>query len=85
MVPKRNRLTRVVSGNGGLLPPYSEHAARGQEILYELNDRYYSELFIACETVKTGPPELKILVSSEYVVVFKSIKGPNIMLQIPLR
>jgi len=53
LIPPRVRPTRVVVGNGGLLPQYSEMAARGHEMLYDVNDRNFKELFIGCESLKS--------------------------------
>lgn len=86
MIPHRLRPTRVVVGNGGLLPVFSESASRGQELLFDLNDRNYNELYIACETLKTGPnQDLRIMISSESVTVFRPGKGNPVILKIPLR
>ncbi|ODN01813.1 Vacuolar protein sorting-associated protein 13D [Orchesella cincta] len=85
LMPPRVRPTRVVVGNGGLLPQYSEMAARGQEMLYDVNDRNYKELFIGCESLKSGPnQDLRIMISSEAITVFKPGKGYPILLKVPL-
>jgi len=85
MMPHRLRPTRVVVGNGGLLPLYSEIAARGQELLYDLNDRNYNELFIACETLKSGlNQELRIMISSQAITVFRPGKGNPVLLKVLL-
>lgn len=86
MVPDRVRPPRVATGIGGLLPIYSEMAARGQELLYDVNERNYGELFIAVETLMSGPGrDLKILVSSHAITVFKPGKGNQTMLKVMMR
>lgn len=42
--PPRSRLPRCVLGPGGLLPLYSLKQSQGQEFLYTINERNYSEL-----------------------------------------
>lgn len=86
MIPPRVRPTRVVVGTGGLLPSYSETSARGQELLYDINDRNYKELFIGYETLKSGVnQDFKIMIASEAIIVFKPGKGYTQLLRIPLR
>ncbi|CAG7684383.1 unnamed protein product [Allacma fusca] len=85
MVPERVRPPRVATGHGGLLPVFSDMAARGQELLYEVNDRNYSELFIGCETLMSGPgKDLRILVSSQAVTVFKPSQKNQPILRISM-
>jgi len=85
MIPKRVRPPRVVRAAGGLLPCYSELAAVNQDLLHEINDRNYNELYIACEQLKTKSIEdLRIMISSESVTIFKPVKGFPITLKIPL-
>lgn len=43
--PTRYRAPRCVVGPGGLLPPYSAKQSEGQEYLYSINDRNYSEMY----------------------------------------
>jgi len=62
---------------------YTEAGARGQELLFELNDRNYSEVFIGSESLKSN--DLRVIISSEAVTVFKSTKGHPIILKIPLK
>ncbi|RLU23666.1 hypothetical protein DMN91_003872 [Ooceraea biroi] len=66
-IPKRDRPPRVVSGSTGLLPPYNRQQAEGQEFLYSINNRDYSELFVAYECLCSGTENLKVLVSNESV------------------
>ncbi|KYM95934.1 Vacuolar protein sorting-associated protein 13D [Cyphomyrmex costatus] len=68
-IPKRDRPPRVVSGSTGLLPPYNRQQAEGQEFLYSINNRDYSELFVAYECLCSGTENLKVLVSNERVRV----------------
>ncbi|XP_014472245.1 PREDICTED: vacuolar protein sorting-associated protein 13D isoform X2 [Dinoponera quadriceps] len=68
-IPKRDRPPRVVSGSTGLLPPYNRQQAEGQEFLYSINDRDYSELFVAYECLRSGTENLRVLVSNERVRV----------------
>ncbi|KAL6266404.1 hypothetical protein P5V15_003257 [Pogonomyrmex californicus] len=68
-IPKRDRPPRVVSGSTGLLPPYNRQQAEGQEFLYSINNRDYSELFVAYECLCSGSENLKVLVSNERVRV----------------
>lgn len=42
--PPRVRLSRCVVGPGGLLPHYSAKQSQGQEFLYTINERNYSEV-----------------------------------------
>lgn len=68
-IPKRDRQPRVSSGPAGLLPPYNPQQTEGQELLYSINNRNYSELFVAYECLRTGTDNLKVLVSNERVIV----------------
>ncbi|KAL6436334.1 hypothetical protein ACFW04_004699 [Cataglyphis niger] len=68
-IPKRDRPPRVVSGSTGLLPPYNRQQAEGQEFLYSINNRDYSELFVAYECLCSGTENLRMLVSNERVRV----------------
>ena len=75
-LPKRDRLPRVASGPAGLLPPFSYQQAEGQEFLYNVNNRDYSELFVAYECLRSGSDNLKVLVSNERVrVISGGTKG----------
>jgi len=66
-----------------LLSVYNEEAARGQELLLELNDRNYDEIFIGCENLKSK--DLKVIISSEAVTVFRATKTRPVLLKIPLK
>lgn len=68
-IPKRTRLPRVASGPAGLLPPYNYQQAEGQDFLYNINERNYSELFVAHESLCGGTENLRVLVSNERVRV----------------
>ncbi|XP_043480928.1 vacuolar protein sorting-associated protein 13D isoform X1 [Leptopilina heterotoma] len=76
LIPKRDRLPRVASGPAGLLPPYNLQQAEGQEFLYCINNRDYSELFVAYECLRSGADNLKVLVSNERVrIISGGTKG----------
>lgn len=68
--PTRFRAPRCVVGPAGLLPTYSAKQSEGQEYLYTINDRNYSEILMAYEVLLSGSEDLRILVSSEKVRVF---------------
>ncbi|XP_012282695.1 vacuolar protein sorting-associated protein 13D isoform X2 [Orussus abietinus] len=68
-IPKRDRPPRVASGPAGLLPPNNQQQAEGQEFLYSINNRDYSELFVAYEFLRSGTEDLRVLVSNERVRV----------------
>jgi vacuolar protein sorting-associated protein 13D len=70
LAPGRFRAPRCVIGPGGLLPQYTKQQSQGQEFLYSINKRNYSELFMAYECLRVGAEDLRILVSSEMVRVF---------------
>uniref|UniRef100_A0A1B6C7B3 Intermembrane lipid transfer protein VPS13-like C-terminal domain-containing protein n=4 Tax=Clastoptera arizonana TaxID=38151 RepID=A0A1B6C7B3_9HEMI len=73
--PKRTRPPRCVTSPLGLLPVYSRKDSQGQEFLYSLNNRTYSEVFMAYETLRSGNDDLRIVISSELVRVFTC--GPS--------
>lgn len=52
-----------------MLPPYNSQQTEGQELLYSINNRNYSELFVAYECLRSGVDNLKVLVSNERVIV----------------
>lgn len=75
-IPKRDRLPRVASGPAGLLPPYNNHQAEGQEFLYIINNHNYSEIFVAYECLRSGTEDLRVLVSNERIrVISGGTKG----------
>ena len=59
----------MASGPAGLLPPYNPQQTEGQELLYSINNRDYSELFVAYECLRSGADNLKVLVTNERVIV----------------
>lgn len=59
----------MASGPAGLLPPYNPQQTEGQELLYSINDRDYSELFVDYECLRSGTDNLKVLVTNERVIV----------------
>lgn len=46
------------------MPPYNSQQAEGQEFLYIINERDYSELFVAYECLCSGTENLRVLVSN---------------------
>lgn len=68
--PSRSRLPRCVTSPSGLLPTYNRKQSQGQEFLYRINSRRYSELFMAYEVLRGGIDDLRIVISSEMVRVF---------------
>lgn len=68
--PSRSRLPRCVTSPSGLLSMYSRKQSQGQEFLYLINSRKYSELFMAYEILRSGTEDLRIVISSEMVRVF---------------
>ncbi|XP_059608662.1 intermembrane lipid transfer protein Vps13D [Phlebotomus argentipes] len=72
-MPDRKRLPRCVTGApGSLLPPYSYTQGKGQNILYTLNKRDFSEQLMAYEPClfDADDSKLELLVSTENVWVF---------------
>uniref|UniRef100_A0A1B0D2C6 Uncharacterized protein n=1 Tax=Phlebotomus papatasi TaxID=29031 RepID=A0A1B0D2C6_PHLPP len=72
-MPDRKRLPRCVTGApGSLLPPYSYTQGKGQNILYMLNKRNFSEQLMAYEPCLFDGEDskLELLVSMENVWVF---------------
>ena len=58
-------------GSGGNLPIYSSADALGQALLYRLNGRDLTEIYVAHEQLRTGPEEnLQLLLSCDRVLVF---------------
>ena len=62
---------RLVLGSGGHLPIYSSADALGQALLYRLNGRDLTEIYVAHEQLRSGPEEnLQLLLSCDRVLVF---------------
>lgn len=58
------------------MPSYNHQQAEGQEFLYSINNRDYSELFVAYECLRSGADNLKVLVSNERVrIISGGTKG----------
>ncbi|XP_073974267.1 vacuolar protein sorting 13D isoform X3 [Rhodnius prolixus] len=74
-IPTRKRLPRCVTSPTGFLPPYNKKQSEGQHFLYIINNRNYSELFMAYEVLRSGSEDLRIVISSESVRVFSC--GPS--------
>lgn len=77
MIPKRKRPPRCVTSPSGFLPPYSKKQSEGQQFLYSINNRKYSELFMAYEILRSGSEDLRIVISSENVRVFSCNPNSN--------
>lgn len=73
ILPDRKRLPRCLTGApGGLLPPFSLEQSKGQQHLFLMNKRDFSEQFMAYEPCLFEDKEsrLRLLVSTENVWVF---------------
>ncbi|KAL0274818.1 UNVERIFIED_CONTAM: hypothetical protein PYX00_002852 [Menopon gallinae] len=81
--PPRCRLPRCVLGPGGLLPLYSVKQSQGQEFLYIINERNYSELLLTYEILRSDSKDLRILISSNSIRVFTSAVLA-VVLEVPL-
>ncbi|KMY99285.1 vacuolar protein sorting-associated protein 13D [Drosophila simulans] len=83
--PERKRLPRCVTGApGGLLPLYSNRQSKGQQYLYLINQKNFSEKIISYEPNLWSDKEarLRLLVSTEYVRIFSLSDGnPTIMFE----
>ncbi|KAH8368682.1 hypothetical protein KR084_004755 [Drosophila pseudotakahashii] len=83
--PARKRLPRCVTGApGGLLPLYSTRQSKGQQYLYLINHKNFSEKIISYEADLWSDKEarLRLLVSTEYVRIFSLSDGnPTIMFE----
>ncbi|GLH07616.1 Vacuolar protein sorting-associated protein 13D [Gryllus bimaculatus] len=86
LVRRRFRTPRCVTGPSGLLPVYDKQQSEGQELLYSLNERNYSEVLVWYDCLLSGPDGLRVLVSSERVLVFTGSPsgGVSTVLQTPL-
>lgn len=72
-LPERKRIPRCLTGApGGLLPPFSLVQSKGQQHLFFINKRDFSEQFMAYEPclLEGRESKLRLLVSSENVWVF---------------
>ncbi|XP_071050524.1 intermembrane lipid transfer protein Vps13D isoform X2 [Onthophagus taurus] len=65
--PDRLRPPRCVFGTGGLLPRYSYKHAIGQQYLYAVNNRNYSEQLVAYDSLLPGVEDLHIIISTQRV------------------
>ncbi|KAH8288059.1 hypothetical protein KR018_011097 [Drosophila ironensis] len=76
--PERKRQPRCVTGApGGLLPVYSNRQSKGQQYLYLINHKNFSEKIISYEANLWSDKEarLRLLVSTEYVRIFSLTDG----------
>lgn len=84
ILPERKRLPRCVTGApGGLLPPYSYNQSKGQQHLFLINKRNFTEQFMAYETslCESRESRLRLLVSSENIWIFsRSEESTSIIL-----
>lgn len=72
-LPARMRPPRLVIGPGGMMPIYSRKDALGQELLYKINSRDFTEVYVAHEQLRSGSEEnLQVLISCARVIVFAS-------------
>lgn len=89
ILPDRKRHPRCVTGApGGLLPSYSYIQSRGQQHLFLINKRNFSEKFMAYEPCLFDgrDSKLRLLVSSENVWVFsRTEESTTIILSYHLR
>lgn len=86
LAPKRLRPPRCALGPGGLLPSYSQKQSQGQQLLYLVNDRCYSERLVAYERLISGTENLRIIISSERVrIVAGSDHSLAVVLETHLR
>ncbi|KAK6626649.1 hypothetical protein RUM44_009125 [Polyplax serrata] len=81
--PPRVRLSRCVVGPGGLLPHYSAKQSQGQEFLYTINERNYSEVLLYYEILRSEYEDLRILISSDSIRVF-TMTGLTVVLEVQL-
>lgn len=79
--PERIRPPRVPASPGGLLLPFSRKDAQGQQFLHSFTDR---ETFSCYEILRSGPDDLRILVSSDNVRVFSCIATVSVIIQVAL-
>ncbi|XP_058987485.1 intermembrane lipid transfer protein Vps13D isoform X2 [Musca domestica] len=84
-LPDRKRLPRCVTGApGGLLPNYSYRQSKGQQYLYIINRRNFSEKLIFYEPNLCNDKEakLRLLVSTEFIRIFSRCEeDPAIMIE----
>ncbi|EDW76798.1 uncharacterized protein Dwil_GK18894 [Drosophila willistoni] len=83
--PGRKRLPRCVTGApGGLLPLYSSRQSKGQQYLYHINRKHFTEKIISYEPNLWSDREarLRLLVSTEYIRIFSLCdNAPTIMFE----
>ncbi|XP_055378948.1 intermembrane lipid transfer protein Vps13D [Condylostylus longicornis] len=89
ILPERKRLPRCTSGApGGLLPRYSYTQAKGQQHLYLINKRNFTEQLMSYEPnlFDDRDSKLRLLVSTEYVRIFsRTEEETTIILQFHLK
>ncbi|XP_056631377.1 intermembrane lipid transfer protein Vps13D [Diorhabda sublineata] len=78
LLPQRNRLPRCVHGPGGLLPKFNNKQSQGQQYLYRVNNKNYSEQLIAYEILGSASEDLLCIVSNEMLRIVTSTKTPEL-------
>nr|XP_014090945.2 vacuolar protein sorting-associated protein 13D isoform X1 [Bactrocera oleae] len=85
MLPDRKRLPRCVTGaSGGLLPAYSYRQAKGQQYLYIINRRNFTEKLMSYEPnlCNDKDAKLRLLVTTEFIRIFSRCdEDPTIMFE----
>uniref|UniRef100_W8AYT3 Vacuolar protein sorting-associated protein 13D n=1 Tax=Ceratitis capitata TaxID=7213 RepID=W8AYT3_CERCA len=85
MLPDRKRLPRCVTGApGGLLPAYSYRQAKGQQYLYIINRRNFTEKLMSYEPnlCNDKDAKLRLLVTTEFIRIFSRCEeDPAIMFE----
>ncbi|XP_067643224.1 intermembrane lipid transfer protein Vps13D isoform X2 [Eurosta solidaginis] len=85
MLPDRKRLPRCVTGApGGLLPVYSYRQAKGQQYLYIINRRNFTEKLMSYEPnlCNDKDAKLRLLVTTEFIRIFSRCEeDPAIMFE----
>ncbi|KAB0794994.1 hypothetical protein PPYR_11833 [Photinus pyralis] len=77
IVPDKIRPPRCVVGAGGLLPCYSYKQSHGQQHLYTVNKRNYTEQLVAYESLRSGSEDLRIIISNEHVRIVTGTKNSS--------
>ncbi|KAL7638274.1 UNVERIFIED_CONTAM: hypothetical protein RMT77_010838 [Armadillidium vulgare] len=82
-LPPKTRKLRLVIGLNGLMPRFSEKDAEGQELMLNF-DPSSSQTFLGYEILKRGEDDLRVLITSEQVLIF-SWNDPSEAQRIVLR
>ena len=74
-LPKQLRPSRLVCGaSGGCMPAYSRKDGEGQEKLYRMNGRDYSEIFVGHEQLRAGEEDLQVLCKISFDIIWDTKK-----------